>query len=71
MLGTAMIIAPFALVAGITVQVMKKYRPINAIGWMVTVIGFGLLSMLKSEGAVATWVGYQVVASIGTGVIVS
>ena len=70
MLGTAMIIAPFALLAGITVQIMKKYRLVNAVGWMITVAGFGVLSTLKAHDSVAKWVGYQVVASIGTGIIV-
>ena len=70
MLATALIIAPFALAAGITVQAMNKYRPVNLVGWIITVVGFGLLSMLKADDAVGKWVGYQIVASIGTGVIV-
>lgn len=70
MLGTAMIIAPSALLAGIVVQVTRKYRPVNAIGWIGTIVGFGLLSTLKADDTTAKWVGYQVVASFGTGIIV-
>ncbi|KAJ3554089.1 hypothetical protein NM688_g3288 [Phlebia brevispora] len=32
-LASALVIAPFALLAGVMVQVMKKYRPANYIGW--------------------------------------
>lgn len=70
MLATAFIIAPFALVAGVMVQVMRKYRPVNVVGWIITVVGFGLLSTLRADDAVGKWVGYQIVASIGTGLIV-
>lgn len=52
------------------VQVMKKYRPANALGWILTVIGFGLMSLLKATSSVGQWVGFQFVASAGTGMIV-
>ncbi|THG95258.1 hypothetical protein EW026_g6357 [Hermanssonia centrifuga] len=69
MLATALIIAPFALLAGIMVQIMRKYRAVNYLGWIITVVGFGLLSLLKENDAVGKWVGYQIIASVGTGMI--
>ncbi|KAF8148433.1 iron permease [Crassisporium funariophilum] len=69
MFGTALVIAPFALVCGITVQVQNKYRPANLVGWILTIIGFGLLSLLRAESNVGQWVGFQIVASAGTGMI--
>jgi hypothetical protein len=71
MLGTALIVAPFALVCGIMVQVMNRYIPANTIGWVLTIVGFGLLSMLKADASTGQWVGFQIVAAAGTGMIVS
>lgn len=71
MLATALVIAPFALVGGIMVQVQKKYRPANVIGWMITMVGFGLLTLLRADSDIGKWVGYQFVAAAGTGMIVS
>ncbi|EMD39201.1 hypothetical protein CERSUDRAFT_112880 [Gelatoporia subvermispora B] len=69
MLATALVVAPFALVCGAMVQIMKKYRPANATGWLLTIIGFGLLTLLKATSNIGQWVGYQLVAAAGTGMI--
>ncbi|GJE93488.1 MFS general substrate transporter [Phanerochaete sordida] len=69
MLATALLIAPFAFVAGVLVQVMKKYRPANLLGWVLTIAGFGVLSLLRADEPVARWVGYQILAAVGTGMI--
>ncbi len=70
-LPTALIIAPCALFAGVTVHVMKKYRPVILTGWILTIVGFGLLSLLRANNSVAQWVGYQIVAAVGVGMLVS
>ncbi|KAJ7432135.1 iron permease [Mycena galericulata] len=69
MLATALVVAPFALLAGILVQVLNRYMPSNIAGWVLTIIGFGLLSMLTADSTVGRWVGYQFVAAAGTGMI--
>jgi len=69
LLATALVVAPFALICGIMVQVMNKYRPANIIGWIITIIGFGLLTLLKADISTGKWVGYQFVAAAGTGMI--
>ncbi|THH00030.1 hypothetical protein EW026_g2414 [Hermanssonia centrifuga] len=70
-LPTALIIAPCALFAGVTVHVMKKYRPVILTGWILTIVGFGLLSLLRANNSVAQWVGYQIVAAVGVGMLFS
>lgn len=71
MLTTALVIAPFALVGGVLVQIQNKYRLANYLGWVITIVGFGLLTMLRASSSTGTWVGYQIVAAAGTGMIVS
>ncbi|OCH96313.1 iron permease [Obba rivulosa] len=71
MLATALVIAPFALVCGIMVKTSKKYRPANYLGWVLSAIGFGVLSLLKANSPTSKWVGYQLLVSAGTGLIFS
>lgn len=70
MLATAFVMAPFALICGMLIKAMNKYRPANVIGWVLTIIGFGLLSLLKADSPVRDWVGFQFLVSAGTGMIV-
>ena len=37
---------------------------------MLSMIGFGLLSLLKYDSSIGQWVGYQIVAAVGTGILV-
>lgn len=70
-LPTALIISPFALVSGMMVKFLGRYYPSNILGWIFTIVGFGLLSLLKADSPTSQWVGYQVMAAAGTGMIVS
>ncbi|KAJ7584101.1 iron permease [Mycena floridula] len=70
-LPTALIIAPFAITAGVMTQGLNRYRPANLIGWIFTIVGFGIMSLLKADSPVASWVGFQAVAAIGIGFMYS
>lgn len=70
-LPTALIISPFALISGMMVKFLGRYRPSNILGWLLTIVGFGLLSLLRADSSTSQWVGYQVLSSAGTGMIVS
>ena len=63
--------APFSFIGGVTIKVIRKYRPSNILGWLLTVIGFGLMSLLKADSTTGQWVGYQFISAAGTGLIVS
>ncbi|EMD39089.1 hypothetical protein CERSUDRAFT_104356 [Gelatoporia subvermispora B] len=71
MLATALVIAPFALLCGVVVKSTKKYRPTNYLGWVLSVVGFGVLSLLKADSSTGKWVGYQFLVSAGQGLIFS
>ncbi|TCD71948.1 hypothetical protein EIP91_000080 [Steccherinum ochraceum] len=71
MLPTAFIISPFAIIAGISVKVLGKYRPANMVGWVLIVLGFGVLSLLELDSSMGRWVGYQVIVAAGLGLIYS
>ncbi|TFK91581.1 iron permease [Polyporus arcularius HHB13444] len=62
-------IAPFAIVAGGTATAMNKYKPQNVIAWACIVVGMGLQSTLHADSATRNWIGFQIVAGIGFGML--
>ncbi|KAJ7347852.1 iron permease [Mycena albidolilacea] len=67
----SLITTPFALSAGVLITIMGKYRPINWIGWVISIVGFGLVSTFREDSSVGKWVGYQLVGGIGLGLLFS
>ncbi|KAI0648736.1 iron permease [Trametes meyenii] len=66
---TALVMSPSAIICGIIVKKTNKYRPSNYIGWVLILIGFGLLTLLKADSSTGEWVGYQVITAVGVGII--
>ncbi|KAJ7342682.1 iron permease [Mycena albidolilacea] len=62
---------PFAFLAGVVITISRKYRPVNWVGWIVTIVAFGLFSTIREDSAVGEWVGYQVLGAAGLGVLFS
>lgn len=69
-LPVALVIAPFALISGLVVKTIRKYRPLNIVGWIISIVGFGLLCLLRADSPTAQWVGFQFLMAAGTGIIV-
>ncbi|KAJ7487875.1 major facilitator superfamily domain-containing protein [Mycena latifolia] len=67
----SLVTTPFALVAGVSIATLKKYRLVNWIGWAVAIIGYGLVSTLREDSSVGKWVGYQIVGAMGVGILFS
>lgn len=57
------------LVCGIAVTNLKIYKPQNFIGWALTAIGIGLLSLLKRDTPKGQWVGFQIIEGFGLGIL--
>ncbi|KAL4262097.1 MFS transporter superfamily protein [Pleurotus pulmonarius] len=66
--GLALTIAPFAIFTGLSVEIFKRYRPQNYVGWMLTIVGFSLLSTLSADSAQGKYIGYEVIVGIGLGI---
>ena len=69
MLPVVILIPVAAMLTGASVQIVHRYRPQNRVGWCLILIGFGLLSLLGADTSRATYVGLQVPASVGVGII--
>ncbi|EIM85230.1 iron permease [Stereum hirsutum FP-91666 SS1] len=67
--GIAFIVPTFAIGTGLSVQLISRYRPQNYIGWALTVIGTGLLSLLNADSSTAMLFGFQVLVGAGLGIV--
>ncbi|KAJ7066027.1 iron permease [Mycena amicta] len=70
-LPSGLLTAPFAFVAGVITSVSGKYRPVNYAAWCFVIIGFGIFTLLKADSSKGQWVGFQVITSIGLGMLFS
>jgi len=70
MLPYSFSIAPFAIVAGATATVWNRYKLQNVIAWCFITIGMGLQTTLHTDSATRNWVGFEIVAGIGFGLLV-
>ncbi|KAH9944243.1 iron permease [Epithele typhae] len=62
-------IAPSCIGVGISVEISRRYRPQNYIGWALTIAGFGILTLLDDNSSKARYVCSQFVLGIGLGII--
>ena len=70
-LPTFLILLPFAIVSGLVVSKVGRYRPIHHAGFAVMMLGFGLSTLLDSQSSTSEWVIYQGIIAAGSGAIVS
>ncbi|KAI0759674.1 iron permease [Trametes elegans] len=59
----------FAVLGGLSVQVLGRYRPQNYIGFALMVVGFGVLSLLDENSSREMYLGCQVPLAVGLGIV--
>ncbi|KAG9044554.1 hypothetical protein FS837_007959 [Tulasnella sp. UAMH 9824] len=67
--GNAFTIAPGAMICGATAVAFNMYRPQNYVGWILTTVGIGLLSLLKASSNKGMYIGFQIVEGFGLGIL--
>ncbi|KAG9035122.1 hypothetical protein FRB95_011989 [Tulasnella sp. JGI-2019a] len=65
--GLAFTIAPAAVVCGFLVAKLNRYVPQNVAGWVLTTVGFGIMSMLTVSSPQGWQEGFQIILGIGLG----
>ncbi|KAK3385915.1 major facilitator superfamily domain-containing protein [Podospora didyma] len=68
-LAFALAIIPFGGMAGAFLSKTGLYIPLHWAGFAMSAIGVGLFSLLDADSSRAAWIGFQVIASGGTGII--
>ncbi|KAM5540717.1 hypothetical protein V8D89_005748 [Ganoderma adspersum] len=65
----AFVLSPFALISGILIKVVQKYRLMNLAGWIISIVGFGVLSLLRPDSGLGETVGFQFLMAAGVGIV--
>ncbi|KAH7307925.1 multidrug resistance protein Fnx1 [Rhexocercosporidium sp. MPI-PUGE-AT-0058] len=71
LLPTAVASIPFAIISGIAITKMSKYRPSHFVSLTLIAIGLGLFTRLDQHSSVAYWVVIQILVAAGLGVMVT
>ncbi|KAK0191701.1 iron permease [Armillaria mellea] len=71
LLALALLGPTFAIIAGISVKVTQRYRPQIWVGWIIEIVGMGLLGSTSSTTAIGTVIGFEIIAGAGFGVVFS
>ena len=71
LLPTPILIVPSAILAGILVTKTGRYKPLQIAGFAFFLLGLGLFSLLDANSSTGAWAGYQILAAIGSGVIIT
>lgn len=64
-------IAPITTISAIVITKLGRYRWAVWSGWMITVVGLGLLVLLDTDSSVAQWVCLNLVPGIGLGLVIT
>ncbi|KAF2095591.1 major facilitator superfamily protein [Rhizodiscina lignyota] len=70
LLPSILVIIPAAASGGIVMSKLGRYRPIHHASYALMVVGYGLFTLLDENSSTGAWVGYQVVVSLGSGLII-
>lgn len=65
----ALAIIPFGGLAGAFMSKTGLYRPLHWAGFALSAAGAGLFSILREDSSRGAWIGFQVIASGGTGLV--
>ncbi|RYP48169.1 hypothetical protein DL768_005901 [Monosporascus sp. mg162] len=69
-LATVLSILPAAGIGGGLMTKLGLYKPIHYVSWAVALIGLGLFTLLDRDSSTGEWVGFQIVYSMGAGMLV-
>lgn len=67
--GIGFSVPPAAIIGGVSVTRLQKYRPQLWLGWSILVLGLGLVSTVDDGVSVAHTVGYTLVLGSGVGIV--
>lgn len=68
-LGVALVLAPFGIISGVSVNKTRKYRPQLWISWVFLIIGTGLLTTLHEDSSRGRAIGFEIMAGMGMGIL--
>ena len=71
LLPIVLIAVPGAVLAVVILSKYGRYRPLHQAGFAIATVGVGLFVRLNAESSTVEWVIYQVIAGLGSGMILN
>ncbi|KAB8279599.1 major facilitator superfamily domain-containing protein [Aspergillus minisclerotigenes] len=62
-------VLPFAILGGILLSKLGRYKPLHFLGFIPLTIAMGLFSLLTADSSTAAWVCFQLLCSVGAGLL--
>jgi hypothetical protein len=54
---------------GLLITALQKFKTVNTIAWLLTTVGFALMTQLKFDSNKGVQYGFQIVYALGAGVV--
>lgn len=67
LLSLSFTVGPAAIACGLSIGLTGHYLVQNYLGWVVSIVGFGLLATLRADSSKAVWVSFACLAGLGLG----
>ncbi|KAH8703892.1 major facilitator superfamily domain-containing protein [Talaromyces proteolyticus] len=67
LLPTILSLVPGAIIGGVLLTKLGRYKPILFVAFALIVVGFGLFSLLDQNSSTGAWVAFQIIESFGAG----
>lgn len=67
LLPSILAIIPGAIIGGVLLTKLGRYKPILVVAFALTVVGFGLFSTLDDNSSTGEWLGFQIIEAFGAG----
>lgn len=59
----------FSIISGVGITVFGQYAPVAIVGSAIFAVGAGLLTTFHTDTGAAKWIGYQIIAGTGIGLM--
>ena len=69
MLGLSLSMGPIVIVAGVSVSVLKAYRPQLWLAWGFYMIGTGVFTTVRADSPLSESIGWPVLMGAGSGIL--
>ncbi|KAL3489048.1 major facilitator superfamily domain-containing protein [Aspergillus germanicus] len=71
LLPTVIVFIPGAILGGVLITKLGRYKPIQIVGFALMALGLALFALLDESSTTSAWVGFQIFAALGSGLIIT
>lgn len=69
MLGLSLSMGPIVVAAGVSVSILKVYRPQLWLAWVFYIVGTGVFTTIRADSTLSQGIGWPVLMGAGSGIL--